>query len=73
MQREPELLQIIFALCSASGLASLLHRWQQQRNQDCDDRNDDQKFNERKCSSASCGFRHSKISSRSIAPLRSEI
>ena len=39
---ESQLLQIIFALSSSRRFTSLLHCWQQQRNQDGDDRNDDQ-------------------------------
>jgi len=38
MQRQAELLQIIFALCSSCRLACLLDGWKQQRDQNRDDR-----------------------------------
>ncbi len=47
MKSQTNLLEIVFALRPASGLASLLNCWQQQGNQNCDDRNDDQQLNQR--------------------------
>jgi hypothetical protein len=43
---EAQLLQIVFALSTASGLASLLHSWQEQRDQDRDDRDYYQQFDQ---------------------------
>jgi hypothetical protein len=44
------LLQIVPALCSTGCLAGLLHRGQQQGNQDRDNRDHDKQFDERKTS-----------------------
>ena len=51
---ESNLLEVVDALGSASGLACRLHRRQQQGNQDRDDRDHDQEFNE--CKSATHGI-----------------
>ena len=44
--RQGELLDVVGALGHPRRLAGRLHRRQQQRNQDADDRNDDQKLDE---------------------------
>jgi hypothetical protein len=48
VQCDSNLLEIAFALSTPRSLASLLHRWQQQRNQDCDNGNDNEQLNQRK-------------------------
>jgi len=53
VQRQPDLLQVVLALCASSGFASLLNRWQQQGYQNGDDRNHHQQFNQRKSPSPS--------------------
>ncbi len=40
VQRQSQLLQVFFALRSASRLSSLLYGRHQQRHENCDDRND---------------------------------
>ena len=52
VNRESNLLQITLALRPPRGLPRLLDCWQQQRNQNCNDRNDYEQFNKRKCSRA---------------------
>jgi hypothetical protein len=44
---ERDLLQIVAALGSPCRLACRLHGWQQERNQDCDNRDDGQKLDQR--------------------------
>ena len=46
--RQPELLEVVLALRLPRGLAGRLHRRQQQRDQDADDRNHHQQFHQRK-------------------------
>ena len=46
MYRQPDLLEIAFALCSSRSLASLLYRRQQQRNQYRNDGDDNQQLNQ---------------------------
>ena len=50
VQCQSDLLEVVFALRSASSFTSLLHGWQKQRDQNRDDGNDHQKFDE--CESA---------------------
>ena len=47
MQSQSDLFQVVLALSSSSRLARLLNGWQQQRNKNCDDRNDDEEFDQR--------------------------
>jgi hypothetical protein len=54
MQTQTDLLEIIHALGTASGLASCLHRRQQQGHQDADDGDHHQQLDQRK--TASMGF-----------------
>jgi hypothetical protein len=49
---ESDLLQIVFALCPSSSLASLLNGWQKQCDQDRDDRDHHQEFDQCKTSSS---------------------
>ena len=50
METNPDLLKIILTLAATGGFACLLHGRQQQRNQDCDNRDDNQQFDQRKTS-----------------------
>src|SRR5262249_30682537 len=52
VQRQADLLQIVFALTAARGLARLLNRRQDQRDENANDGNDHQQFDERKTSFA---------------------
>ena len=54
MQREAELLEIVFALHAAHGLTCRLHSRKQQHNQHSDNRDDDQQFDEREGGSSTC-------------------
>jgi hypothetical protein len=49
VQGKSPLLEVVGAFHAIGGLADLLHRGQQQADQDRDDRNHDQEFNEREC------------------------
>ena len=60
VQREPYLLQVIFALCSASSLTCLLHSWQQQCNQNRNNSNDHQQLNKRETKTSSLFSDHVK-------------
>jgi len=51
MQRDSQLLQIVFALTASRRFTCLLDRRQQQSNQRRNDGNDDKKFNQRKSTS----------------------
>jgi hypothetical protein len=53
VQPERELLEVVLALGTASGLSRLLNRWQQQGDQDRDDRDHHEQLNEGKGPSAS--------------------
>ena len=48
VESKPDLLHVVLALCSARSFSCLLHRWQQQCDQNCNNCNHDQQFNERK-------------------------
>jgi hypothetical protein len=45
VKRQSHLFQVVLALRPARGLASLLYRWKQQRDQDRDDGDDDKQLN----------------------------
>ena len=47
VHRNPNLLEIVLALCTACRFTSLLHGRQQKRNQNCNDGDDHQQFDER--------------------------
>jgi hypothetical protein len=51
VERQPDLSEVVFALHPPGGLAGLLDRGQEQRDQDGDDRDDDQQFDEREAPS----------------------
>lgn len=46
VQRQPELLQVVFALGSSSCFSRLLNSRQQQRDENCNDGDDHQQFDE---------------------------
>ncbi len=46
MQGQTPLLQVVLALSSASRFSGLLHRWQEQCDQNCDDGDHHQQFNQ---------------------------
>ena len=46
MQSDADLLQIAFTLSPTGGLASLLHCWEQQCDQNCDNRNNNEQLDE---------------------------
>jgi hypothetical protein len=48
MQRQSDLLHVVFALCAASSLTGLLNCRQQQCNQNCNDGDHHQQFNQGK-------------------------
>ena len=48
MQSQPDLFQVVFALCPARRLSGLLNCGKEQRDQNRDDRNHHQQFNQRK-------------------------
>jgi hypothetical protein len=47
VKSDSELFHVVAAARAASRFAGLLHGWQQQGDQDCDDRNHDQQFDQR--------------------------
>jgi hypothetical protein len=62
VESQANLLEVVLALRPAGRFPSLLNRWQEQRNQDTDDRDDNQQFNQRKPTG-------STLSSHEISPL----
>ncbi len=53
MESQPELLETVSTIQCAGATPDLLYCWQKQRHQDCDDRDDDQQFDQRESRSAS--------------------
>jgi hypothetical protein len=49
VQSNPDLLEIILALCPSRGFTSLLNGWQQQCYQNGNNGNDDEQFDQSKC------------------------
>jgi hypothetical protein len=58
MQSQPDLFQVVPALCPTCCFSRLLHRWQQQGDQNGNDGNHDQQFNERESAMSSSVSSH---------------
>jgi hypothetical protein len=63
---QPQLLQVVPALCAACCFARLLHGGEQQGNQDRDDRDDDQQFNEGESRTRGTGMTHWELHSAGL-------
>ena len=56
LNRQPDLLHVVFALNPSGCFSRLLNCWQQQSNQNRDDRDHHQEFDESKTSTPGCGL-----------------